>query len=112
MTQSELNREITQAIAETASTIKRLGFLLDGVASHFHDADSIELGPHIIDRDACPVVRSQSLDGGRIVNRPLHEQRLREASAPIETMGRVRLDDRERRDHLRAGQVRGRRRRR
>lgn len=45
MTQSKLNREVTQAIDKTASTIRRMGFPLDGVSSHLQDADSIELGP-------------------------------------------------------------------
>ena len=66
MHQNDLNRAVARATGESVSTVKRLGFLLAEPANDL-EADSSQLGPHVIDWDALdpgPIRRIQDMPAG------------------------------------------------
>ena len=51
MKQAEIDRAVARATGESVSTIKRLGFLLDGPLPESEDDDAEGCGPHVLDWD-------------------------------------------------------------
>jgi hypothetical protein len=59
MKQGELNRAVARVTGDTLSTIKRLGFLLDDPLPSAEDADTSDMGPHVIDWDLLHAQRAE-----------------------------------------------------
>ncbi|QDU92337.1 hypothetical protein [Lignipirellula cremea] len=59
MRQADLNRAVALATGESISTIKRLGFLLDGPLDDV-DPDSDVLGPYVLDWDLAEAARREN----------------------------------------------------
>jgi hypothetical protein len=63
MTQNELNRAVARATGESVSTVKGLGFLIDGPSREAEDFGDAESAPQVIDWDQLDAERSGPIPG-------------------------------------------------